>query len=156
MATIIPAPKPVWTAAALLLEETAERVVVEAGRVVVAGGMVELGLVDEVAPLEVLPVDEALDPVPVLLPDPEVEVAVPVPVVVPLPVEVAVAVALKAAQRAKPALCACPRSARLQAATRQGATVATMAGWPVPHWQLRSLAPQPAAPMAEARQEVCS
>jgi hypothetical protein len=43
----------------------------------------------------------------------------------------------------------------VHAARRQGTAVAAMMACVGPHWQAASVAAQPAAEMAEARQEVC-
>lgn len=69
---------------------------------------------------------------------------------------VMVAVALQDLQRAVPTLAATSRSLpEVQAAIRQGAALEAMAFMDEPHWQAMSVGAQPAAEMAEVRQDVC-
>ena len=100
----------------------------------------------------------------VVVPDGVVSVVVPldatlVEVTVVDPV-VAVTVAVFEAEAenpehtASPADCADKRSVNAQAPRRHGATVAERMALVGPHWQATSVAAQPTAEMAEARQEV--
>jgi len=110
---------------------------------------------DEAGEVVVFPVVDPLVVAKVIVEFPEVVVMRMAVDVVVEPAEVELAVALKALQAAWPALCAWMSSPTpVHAATRQPTTLLAMAACVGPHWQPASSSPQPAAVIADARQDV--